>query len=119
MGVMNTALSRIGGLAVSLTFVTGTLSKLGLHLALALRRARVSDSQGSWDTHMRRALLLAGIWRAFLAGALLSGAATPQFGAWVLLFPTLILSVLAALDRPVTAAVDRRKRAIAEEGCGV
>jgi hypothetical protein len=50
---------------------------------------------------------------------LLSGAATPQFGAWVLLFPTLILSVLAALDRPVTAAVDRRKRAIAEEGCGV
>jgi uncharacterized membrane protein YoaK (UPF0700 family) len=110
MGVMNIALSRVGALAVSLTFVTGSLSKLGLHLALALRRARVSDSQGSWDTHMRRALLLAGIWGAFLAGALLSGAATPQFGAWVLLAPTLVPAALAVMDSTVSAAVDRRKK---------
>jgi len=119
MGVMNSALSRVGALSVSLTFVTGSLSKLGVQLALAVRRAPLADSQGSWDTPMHRALLLAGIWGAFLAGAVLSGAATPRFGAWVLLFPTLILSALAALDRPVSAAVDRRKRAIAEEGCGV
>jgi uncharacterized membrane protein YoaK (UPF0700 family) len=99
MGVMNTAASRVGALAVSLTFVTGTLSKLGLHLALAVRRAPVPDSQGSWDTHIHRVLLLAGIWGAFLTGALLSGAATPRFGAWVLLFPTLVLSALAAFDR--------------------
>jgi uncharacterized membrane protein YoaK (UPF0700 family) len=113
MGVMNTAASRVGALAVSLTFVTGTLSKLGVHLALAVRRAPVADSQGSWDTHVHRVLLLAGIWGAFLAGALLAGAATPRFGAWVLLFPTLILSALAALDRPASAAVDRRKRELA------
>ena len=104
MGAMNTALSpvgarsRVGAQSVSLTFVTGTLSRIGVHLALAVRHAPVPDSQGSWDTHLRRALLLAGIWAGFLAGALLSGAATPRFGVWVLLFPMLSLSALAAFD---------------------
>jgi uncharacterized membrane protein YoaK (UPF0700 family) len=116
MGVVNSALSRVGALSVSLTFVTGTLSKLGVQLALAARRAPLADSQGPWDTPMHRALLLAGIWVAFLAGALLAGAATPQYDAWVLLAPTLILAALAALDRPVSAAVDRRKRALAGQG---
>jgi uncharacterized membrane protein YoaK (UPF0700 family) len=99
MAMMNTVMSQIGALSVNLTFVTGTLSRLGLHLALALRRAPVPDSEGPWDTHVHRALLLAGIWGAFLAGALLSGAATPHLGLWVLLLPALILSALATLDR--------------------
>jgi uncharacterized membrane protein YoaK (UPF0700 family) len=99
MGVMNIALSRVGALPVSLTFVTGTLSRVGSNLALALRRAPLPDAQGPWDTHLRRAMLLARIWVGFLAGASLSGAATPRFGAWVLLAPVLILAVLAAFDR--------------------
>jgi uncharacterized membrane protein YoaK (UPF0700 family) len=89
MGVMNSALSQVGALSVSLTFVTGTLSKLGGHLAKAVRHAPLRDSQGSWDTHLHRALLLAGIWGAFLAGAVPAGAAIPRFGVWVLLFPAL------------------------------
>jgi uncharacterized membrane protein YoaK (UPF0700 family) len=117
MGLMNSALAQVGALSVSLTFVTGTLSKLGVHLAKAVRHAPLRDSQGSWDTHLHRALLLAGIWGAFLAGAVLAGAATPRFGVWVLLFPTLILSALAALDLTLSAAVDRRKKAIADQGC--
>lgn len=80
MGVLNTALSRVGAQSVSLTFVTGTLSRIGAHFALALRRASLPDAQGPWDTHLRRALILAGVWVGFLAGALLSGAATPRFG---------------------------------------
>ncbi|HET9689455.1 MAG TPA: YoaK family protein [Pseudolabrys sp.] len=116
MGFMNIALSKVGAESVSLTFVTGALSKLGLHLALAARRAPLPDSQGSWDTQMHRALILAGIWGAFLAGALLSGVATPRFGVWVLLFPTVILAALAAFDRPVSAAVARRSKAIADQG---
>jgi uncharacterized membrane protein YoaK (UPF0700 family) len=96
MGAMNTALSRVGAESVSLTFVTGTLTKLAVHLALAVRHAPLPDSQGSWDTHLHRARLLAGIWTGFLAGALLSGATTPRFGVGVLLFPILILSALAA-----------------------
>jgi uncharacterized membrane protein YoaK (UPF0700 family) len=100
MGVMNSALSRVGAQSVSLTFVTGTLSRVGAGLALALRQVPLRDAQGPWDTHLRRAMLLARIWVGFLAGALLSGAATPRYGAWVLLAPALILAALAAFDHP-------------------
>jgi len=98
MGVMNLALTRVGKQRVSLAFVTGTLHGLGEHLALAVMRAPLADSQGSWDTHSRRAGLLASIWSGFLAGALLSGAATPSFGAWILLLPVVMLAALAVLD---------------------
>jgi uncharacterized membrane protein YoaK (UPF0700 family) len=104
MGVMNTALSRVGAQPVSLTFVTGALSRIGSSLALALRRAPLPDAQGPWDTHLRRAMLLGRIWAGFLAGALLSGAATPRYGAWVLAAPALILAVLAAFDGPKRGA---------------
>src|SRR3984957_7285802 len=99
MGILNSAFSRVGAQSVSLTFVTGTLSRVGSHLALAAKRSPLADAQGPWDTHLRRALLLARIWVGFLAGALLSGAATPRFGAWVLAAPALILAALAAFDR--------------------
>ena len=104
MGVLNTALARVGAQSVSLTFVTGTLSRIGAHFALALRRASLPDAQGPWDTPLRRALTLAGVWVGFLAGAVLSGAATPRFGVWVLLGPVLILSSLAAFGRTAGAA---------------
>ena len=100
MGIMNSAFSRVGAQSVSLTFVTGTLSRVGAHLALAARRAPLPDAQGPWDSHLHRALLLARVWVGFLAGALLSGAATPRYGAGVLLAPALILAALAAFDRP-------------------
>jgi uncharacterized membrane protein YoaK (UPF0700 family) len=97
MGVMNLALTRIGKQRVSLTFVSGTLRSLGEHLALAVMHAPLADSQGSWDTHSRRAGLLGSIWSGFLAGALLSGAATPHIGAWILLLPIVMLSALGRL----------------------
>ena len=97
MGAMNTALSRVGE-SVSLTFVTGTLSRIGIQLALAVKRIPLTDSRGPWDSHARRAFQLASIWAGFLIGALLSGAATPRFGVWALLFPMLALSALAAFD---------------------
>jgi uncharacterized membrane protein YoaK (UPF0700 family) len=100
MGIMNNALSRVGAQAVSLTFVTGSLSRVGSSLALALRRAPLRDAQGPWDTHLRRAMLLARIWLGFLVGALLSGAVTSRYGALVLSAPALILAVLAVFDRP-------------------
>jgi uncharacterized membrane protein YoaK (UPF0700 family) len=103
MGAMNAGLSRVGAQSVSLTFVTGTLNGIAVHLGLAVRHAPLPDSQGSWDTHQHRARLLAGMWAGFLAGALLSGATTPRFGVWVLLLPTLALSALAAFDRSSSA----------------
>ena len=113
MGAMNTALSgvgarsRVAGQTVSLTFVSGTLSRVGMELALAARRAPLTDGQGPWDTHMLRALRLATIWAGFLVGALLSGAATPRLGVWALLFPMLTLVALAAFDRSSSAQSGR------------
>jgi uncharacterized membrane protein YoaK (UPF0700 family) len=104
MGIMNNALSRVGAQAVSVAFVTGALSRVGVSLALALRRAPLPDSEGPWDTHLRRAVLLARLWVAFLVGALSSGAATPRYGALALAAPALVLAVLAAFDRPEAAA---------------
>jgi uncharacterized membrane protein YoaK (UPF0700 family) len=97
MGVMNSTLSHVGAEPVSLTFVTGALNKLGQHLALSVRRAPLADAQGPWDTHLRRAGLLASVWTAFLTGAVLSGAAVLYFGVWVLFAPLLILLALAVL----------------------
>lgn len=104
MGIMNSALSRVGAQSVSLTFVTGTLSRVGSHLALAARGAPLADAQGPWDTNLRRAMMLARVWSGFLAGALLSGAVAPRFGALVLLAPALSLAGLAAFDRRDHAA---------------
>ena len=106
MGIMNTALSRVGAQSVSLTFVTGTLSRMGTHLALAVTRAPLQDAQGAWDTHGRRAFLLLGVWAGFLTGALLGGAATSRFGVWVLLLPLLILLALAVFSRAQSANAD-------------
>lgn len=103
MGLMNTTLSQIGGEPMSLTFVTGTLNKIGLHLALAVRRAPLPDAQGQWDTHLRRAGLLASIWATFLTGAMVSAVATPYFGVWILLAPVLVLVAFALVWVPVAA----------------
>src|SRR5258705_9920393 len=99
MGVMNTALSRVGAQSVSLTFVTGTLNRLGTHFALAVKRSPLpEDSQGPWDTHMHRVLALAGIWAGFLVGALLSGGSPPSLGAWAMLIRLAMLSVIVSFD---------------------
>jgi uncharacterized membrane protein YoaK (UPF0700 family) len=103
MGLMNTTVSRVGAQSVSLTFVTGTLSRMGTHLALALTRAPLPDAQGPWDTHRRRVLLLLGIWVGFLTGALVGGAGTSRVGVWVLLLPLLILLALAVFGRAQSA----------------
>jgi uncharacterized membrane protein YoaK (UPF0700 family) len=119
MGLMNTTLSQISAEPVNLTFVTGTLNKMGRHLALAVTRAPLPDAQGQSDTHLRRAGLMASVWAGFLIGAMVSGAATSYFGVWVLLPPFLILLALAAvrvplapdnapIERPVRSSLQHR-----------
>ena len=103
MGIMNTAVTRVGEQSVSLGYVTGDLNNLAQQLALAVKRVPVPH--GSGDTHGRRATLLAGIWAAFLIGAALAGAATPRFAVCTLLPPILVLLALIAFGR---AIVDRR-----------
>ncbi|MGH7851368.1 MAG: YoaK family protein [Thermodesulfobacteriota bacterium] len=98
MGMMNTALSRVGNLIVNLAFVTGTLSQIGAYLALAAERAPVEDGEGVWDTHLRRAIILILVWMGFIAGAILGGIATPRFGVRLLVLPLLIMLALAVLS---------------------
>jgi uncharacterized membrane protein YoaK (UPF0700 family) len=108
MGFMNTALSRVGAQSVNLVFVTGTLNAIAQHLALAVKRAPLAEAQGSWDTHRRRAFLLAGVWVSFLTGAVLAGVATSRFGVWLLLLPVLILLALAAFPSFTVSSPSRR-----------
>jgi uncharacterized membrane protein YoaK (UPF0700 family) len=98
MGVMNTTIARVGGQAVNIGFVTGTLNRMASHLALAVKHAPLPDPQGAWDTHAQRARLLFGVWFSFLMGALVSGAGTLRFGTDVLVLPLLVLLVLAGLN---------------------
>jgi uncharacterized membrane protein YoaK (UPF0700 family) len=101
MGLMNATLSQIGAEPVNLTFVTGTLSKIGRHLALAVRRAPLPDAQGQWDSHLRRAGVMASVWAGFLTGAIVSAAVTSYFGVWVLVPPSVILLALALVRVPL------------------
>jgi len=85
MGIMNTTFSRIGNEPVNLTFVTGTLNKIGMHLAMAAKRVPLEDAEGTRDTHISRAVLLTGVWASFLIGAVLAGVATATLKEWTLL----------------------------------
>ena len=84
MGLLNPAVSRIGSEPLSLTFVTGTLNKIGGHLALAVRGERPKDAEGDGDTHLHRAMLEACVWAGFLAGAVISGLAVSRLGRFAL-----------------------------------
>jgi uncharacterized membrane protein YoaK (UPF0700 family) len=98
MGMMNPALSQIGAESVSLTFVTGTLSRIGGHLASAAGRKALNGPQGPEDSHLARAGVEASLWFGFLIGSFLSGIACSHSRASALLPPlaaTLGLDLLA------------------------
>ena len=80
MGMANPALSKIGAESVSVTFVTGSLSRLGGDPASAATGKPLKESQGQIatplfreiaDSYLSRAWVEATIWSAFLVGAVL------------------------------------------------
>ncbi len=99
MGIMNTSITHVGGQAVNLGFVTGDLNSLAQRLAMGIKRAPVSQTQGAWDNHWWRAALLAGIWIAFFMGAVLGAALASRLAVWALLLPALMLVVFGLLER--------------------
>src|SRR6266404_2574239 len=111
MGLANPALSKIGAEAVSVTFVTGTLSRIGGYLASAAAGKPVKEPQGEIttplfreirDSQLSRAWVEATIWSAFLVGAVLAGmAGSSDFRMWALLPPMavmLALSLFSSVD---------------------
>jgi uncharacterized membrane protein YoaK (UPF0700 family) len=105
MGILNTFITHVGGQAVSLGFVTGDLNNLGQHLAMGIRQAPIRQMQGSWDTHWLRAAVLAGIWSAFLLGAVLGASLAIRLANWTLLLPALLLVFFALQERTAISGV--------------
>lgn len=81
MGAENTIYSRGGEVAVGLTYITGTIVKMGQHLAQAL-------TGGPRRTWMRYLVL----WLAISAGAVAGAAAYRGVGLW-----SLLLAAIAVL----------------------
>lgn len=94
MGLVNPVQSRVGKEPAGVTFVTGTLNRLGKNLALAVRGRAIEGPEGAWDTYWRRAGVDLRLWGAFAGGAILSGLTTSYFQE-VALFPA--ATVLLAL----------------------
>jgi uncharacterized membrane protein YoaK (UPF0700 family) len=103
MGLMNATHSE----SLSLTVMTGTLYRVGMHIGLGMRRAPLPGAQGPRDTHFYRARVDAKILAAFMAGAIAAGAASRYFGAWSLLPICLALLVLAFASNDVPLIATR------------
>jgi len=98
MGMMNPAVSKIGSEPVSLTFVTGTLNRMGGHLAAALS-PQLMGSIESRSSQLFRAGINASMWSSFLVGAILSGLLSSSWKQWALWPPCLVITALALFGR--------------------
>ncbi len=98
MGYMNTILSHIGKQSVNPDFITGSLNNMAEHLASIVKGMPLPDSQGVWDSHQRRAIVLLVVWFSFLAGAWFCIITGLWFGKWVLAFPVALLLVSPLLS---------------------
>jgi uncharacterized membrane protein YoaK (UPF0700 family) len=107
MGMMNPALSKVGAESVSLTFVTGTLNRIGGHLAAAAGRKPLPDGQGPGDSHLTRARIDASVWSGFLVGAGLSGMAGSHFRIWALLPPCVVMIALGLFSECATPSPEK------------
>lgn len=105
MGVVNPTLTKIGVEPVSLTFMTGTLNRIGGHLAAAAGQKPLTDSNGEGDSHLRRAGMDTSVWSGFIGGAVLVGLLLPSVRAWALLPPCAVMVLLGLFsDRSAPAA---------------
>jgi uncharacterized membrane protein YoaK (UPF0700 family) len=86
MGIQSAAARRLDHLGVSTTFVTGTLTSL---ISLIVRHGVLPSATG----HGKR--LLAAVWVVYVLGAMAAGAATQLVPDLALLFPAVMVAVVA------------------------
>lgn len=98
MGILNISITHVGAQSVGLGYVTGDLNNLGQQLALGIKRAPIGKTPGSGDAHWLRAAVLAGIWTAIFAGAIVGAALASRSAYWTLLLPVILLMVFALLE---------------------
>ena len=94
MGAENTVFEEDGEVRLGLTYMTGTLVKLGQRIATAL----LGGSRWGWVPHL-------GLWVGLVTGAILGAAVFQRFGfaaLWMAVVALLLVAVAArALHRPV------------------
>jgi uncharacterized membrane protein YoaK (UPF0700 family) len=108
MGMMNSALSKVGPESVSLTFVTGTLNRIGGHLAAAAGRKPLPEGHEPRDSYLARAGIDGSVWSGFLVGAGMSGLAGSHFRMWALLPPCVVMIALGVFSECATPSTDRK-----------
>ena len=92
MGALNAAMNRVGSTAVGLTYVTGTLVKLGQGLILWIAR---KGTVGAWALH-------GAMWLSLLCGAVAAALAQRRLGAatlWPLAGLAFILAAATMIHR--------------------
>ena len=94
-GMINPAVSRAGAESIGLTFVTGTLNRMGGHLAAAMRREPLANAKFASDSHLARARVDLFIWFSFISGAIVAALGVPRLGHLILLPPTAAMIALA------------------------
>ncbi|HEY4191877.1 MAG TPA: YoaK family protein [Mesorhizobium sp.] len=93
MGAMNTLFQRDGEVSVGVTYMTGTLVKLGQRLAAAL----TGGPRWAWAPYLL-------LWLGLMIGAICGAAAYPRFGLVALWLPVAILLALSGLSGQIDRA---------------
>ncbi len=95
MGTQNTSLRMAGILTIFTTHVTGTLTRMGEQFVGYLFARQAGPS----TVALARAAFSAGLWLAFLLGALLASQLLPRWGAGdALIVPIALLLMVIAID---------------------
>jgi uncharacterized membrane protein YoaK (UPF0700 family) len=112
MGIQGAALQRVGGATVHTTYITGMLTNLAKEVvAYAFWRydrrqgGNASAAQGIVPARpsLFRALLVVGIWCAFVSGAVIGGFAIVHWGLNGVDLPLIVLAAIIGTDlrRPI------------------
>lgn len=122
MGLQTVTVTRVAGLRVYTTYVTGSLAKFSeavAHYGFWFRdRTRGRFRKRFWRVlrvtphhkYAQHAVLTAGLWMAYFAGAFCGALCKQRYNLRALLFPCAVLLIATIIDliRPVAAADEPR-----------
>ncbi len=122
MGLQTVTVTRVGGLRVYTTYLTGSLTKFAEALAYYgfwfYDQTRGRFRNQFWRTvratpqqqYAQHAALTGGLWVAYLLGAICGVILKARYSFFALLFPIAVLSIAVLIDlfRPVAAADEPR-----------
>jgi uncharacterized membrane protein YoaK (UPF0700 family) len=99
MGLLNPTVRRVDRVSVALTYVTGTLAKLGTAIGSTI----INDGQSDARDQSETILVLTAVCFAFFIGAICGGIAAAHYGLRCIIAPAIVLFVLGLLCWPIEA----------------